>query len=265
MQGEPTTPLKSLLLIVNKLVPHSENNQTPTGLKPWKNLNPFLYKIWTLFLFETLGMRLWVWPLEQTPVWWLKPIPSLNGLTQPIWCCRLDSGWLSMLLHVLHPVMTCSLHLWQAKGAVRETAPCVSSCAISCNSPKINGELARRLCLVNCDSKWCKAPKALCLVRFINLSRVRACFTCWSLHEAETRVVNISIDLLGVCSWPYPVVTLGAWHSGQGSIFTYSKFGGSESKSWQSHTFLTCAFFPFSFFIIFFPFACFSLFSLVIL
>lgn len=45
MQGEPTTPLKSPLLIVNKLVPHSENNQTPTGLKPWKNLNPFLYKI----------------------------------------------------------------------------------------------------------------------------------------------------------------------------------------------------------------------------
>ena len=43
--------------------------------------------------------------------------------------------------------------LWQAKGAVRETAPCVSSRAISCNSPKINGELARRLCLVNCDSK----------------------------------------------------------------------------------------------------------------
>ena len=84
MQGEPTTPLKSPLLIVNKLVPHSENNQTPTGLKPWKNLNPFLYKIWTLFLFKTLGMRLWVWPLEQTPVWWLRPIPSLNGLTQPI-------------------------------------------------------------------------------------------------------------------------------------------------------------------------------------
>ena len=55
MQGEPTTPLKSPLLIVNKLVPHSENNQTPTGLKPWKNLNPL---IWTLFLFKTLGMRL---------------------------------------------------------------------------------------------------------------------------------------------------------------------------------------------------------------
>ena len=246
MQGEPTTPLKSPLLIVNKLVPHSENNQTPTGLKPWKNLNPFLYKIWTLFLFKTLGMRLWVWPLEQTAVWWLKPIPSLNGLTQPIsiWCCRLDSGWLSMLLHVLHPVMTCSLHLWQAKGAVRETAPCVSSRAISCNSPKINGELARRLCLVNCDSKWCKAPKALCLVRFTNLSRVRACLTCWSHSEEETRVANISIDLLGVRSWPYPVVTLGAWHSVQGSVFTYSKFGGSESESRQSHTFLTCAFFP---------------------
>ena len=175
MQGEPTTPLKSPLLMVNKLVPHSENNQTPTGLKPWKNLNPFLYKIWTLFLFETLGMRLWVWPLEQTPVWWLKPIPSLNGLTQPIsiWCCRLDSGWLSMLLHVLHPVVTCSPHLWQAKGAVRETAPCVSSRGISCISPRINGELACRLCLVNCDSKWCEAPKALCVVRFINLLRAR--------------------------------------------------------------------------------------------
>jgi len=92
MLGEATTTLKSPLLIVSKLVPHSENNQTPTGLKPWKNLNPLLYKIWTLFLFETLGMRLWVWPLEQTPVWWLKPIPSLNALTQPIWCCGLDSG-----------------------------------------------------------------------------------------------------------------------------------------------------------------------------
>ena len=58
MQGEPTTPLNSPLLIVNKLVPHSENNQTPTGLKPWKNVNPLLYKIWTLFLFKTLRMRL---------------------------------------------------------------------------------------------------------------------------------------------------------------------------------------------------------------
>ena len=170
-----------------------------------------------------------------------------------------------MLLHVLHPVVTCFPHLWQVKGAVRETAPCVSSRGISCNSPRINGELACRLCLVNCDSKWCKAPKALCIVRFINLSRARPCLTCWSHSEAQTRVANISIELLGVHSWPYPVVTLGAWHSGQGSVFTYSKFGGSESESRQSHTFLTCAFFPFSMLIIFFPFACFSLFSLVIL
>ena len=116
-----------------------------------------------------------------------------------------------------------------------------------------------------CDSKWCKAPKALCIVRFINLSRARPCLTCWLDSEAETWVANISIELLGVHSWPYPVVTLGAWHSGQGSVFTYSKFGGSESESRQSHTFLTCAFFPFSMLIIFFPFACFSLFSLVIL
>ena len=79
----------------------------------------------------------------------------------------------SMLLHVLHPVVTCSPHLWQVKGAVRETAPCVSSRGISCNSPRINGELACRLCLVNCDSKWCEAPKALCVVRFINLLRAR--------------------------------------------------------------------------------------------
>ena len=109
--------------------------------------------------------------------------------------------------------------------------------------------------------------KALCIVRFINLSCARPCLTCWSHSEAETRVANISIELLGVHSWPYPVVMLGAWHSGQGSVFTYSKFGGSESKSRQSHTFLTCLvhFFPFSFLTIFSPFACFSLFSLVIL
>lgn len=64
-----------------------------------------------------------------------------------------------MLLHVLHPVVTCSPHLWQAKGAVRETAPCVSSRTICRNSPRINGELARRLCLVNCDSKVMRGAK----------------------------------------------------------------------------------------------------------
>ena len=133
-----------------------------------------------------------------------------------------------------------------------EKPPLVSPLAeFLATPPKINGELACRLCLVNCDSKWCKAPKALCIVRFINLSRARPCLTCWSHSEAQTRVANISIELLGVHSWPYPVVTLGAWHSGQGSVFTYSKFGGSESESRQSHTFLTCAFFPFSMLIIF--------------
>ena len=202
---------------MNKLVPHSENNQTPTGLKPWKNLNPFLYKIWTLFLFETLGMRLWVWPLEQTPVWWLKSIPSLNGLTQPIMV--LSIGF-RVAVNAPSRFASCddlfSPFMASEGSRERNGLPCVSSRAISCNSPKINGELARRLCLVNCDSKWCMAPKALCLVRFINLSRVRACLTCWSHSEEETRVANISIDLLGVRSWPYPVVTLGAWRSGQG-------------------------------------------------
>ena len=172
-----------------------------------------------------------------------RSIPSLNALTQPIWCCGLDSGWLSMLLHILHPVMPFALRLWQAKGAVRETAPCVSSCAISCNSHKINGELACRLCLVNCDSKRCEVPKALHLMRFINLSHACTCLACWLDSKVETWVVNIFIDLLGVCSRCHPVVMLGAWHSGQGSIFTYSKFGEREFKSRQSRAFITSTFF----------------------
>lgn len=35
--------------------------------------------------------------------------------------------------------------LWQAKGAMKKNTPCVSSCTISFNSPKINGELVHRL------------------------------------------------------------------------------------------------------------------------
>ena len=167
MQGEPTTTLKSPLLIVNKLVPHSENNQTPTGLKPWKNLNPFLYKIWTLFLFKTLGMRLWIWPLEQTPVWWLKPIPSLILEWSYTAHMVLSIGF-RVAVNAPSRFASCddlfSPFMASEGSRERNGPPCVSSRAISCNSPRINGELACRLCLVNCDSKWCKAPKALCIV-----------------------------------------------------------------------------------------------------
>ena len=217
-----------------------------------------MYKIWPLFLFETLGVRLWVWPLEQTPIWWLKPIPSLNALTQPIWYCGLHSGCWSMLLHILHPVMPCALHLWKGKGVARETAPCscFSSRTISYDSSKINGKLALRLCLVNCDSKrW----------EFYKFHMRSVCLACSSHSKAETQVMNISIDLLGVRCWPHPVVTLGVWCSGQGSIFTFCKFGGSEFKSRRSHTFITCTFFFLLVFWSFFPSCLFPLSSLLIL
>ena len=62
-----------------------------------------------------------------------------------------------------------------------------------------------------------EAPR---FTRFINLSSASARLERWSQSEVETRVANISIDLLGVCSWPHPIVTIGdcmistwCWHA----------------------------------------------------
>ena len=83
-------------------------------------------------------------------------------------------------------------------------------------------------------------------------SKVHKFVARWSHSEAETRVAPISIDLLVVRSWRHPVLTSCAWGSGQGFIFTYSKFGGSEFESRQSHTLKIWTYFSFLAFLPFF-------------
>ena len=90
---------------------------------------------------------------------------------------------------------------------------------------------------------WAKFGASPCEVYKLFCCTRRARLTCWSHSEAETRDANISIDLLGVRSWRHQVVTSHVWRSGQGSIFTDSKFRGSKFESRQSHTFKIWNFF----------------------